>query len=82
MVLGVMAVVLLLAVGAIAITLRSRSRPRPSSPSNKKRLTPGETCESGTLDHPDLLEAESHVPTAGPYRSAEVTQAVSSHGGH
>ncbi|XP_050693840.1 cell adhesion molecule-related/down-regulated by oncogenes-like isoform X2 [Eriocheir sinensis] len=75
-VLGVMGVVLLLAVGAIAVTLRSRSRPRPSSPSKKTRLPPGEASESGTLDHPDLLEAESHVPTAGPYRSAEVTQAL------
>ncbi|KAK8394336.1 hypothetical protein O3P69_006501 [Scylla paramamosain] len=75
-VLGVMGVVLLLAVGAIAITLRSRSRPRPASPANKTRIPPGEASESGTLDHPDLLEAESHVPTAGPYRSAEVTQAL------
>ncbi|XP_042209429.1 hemicentin-1-like isoform X2 [Homarus americanus] len=76
MVLGVIGVVLLLAVGAIVITLRSRSRPRSSTPTETTRLPPGETNDSTGLDHPDLLEAESHAVPTGPYRPTEVTQAL------
>ncbi|XP_069954323.1 uncharacterized protein [Cherax quadricarinatus] len=75
-VLGVMGVVLLLAAGAIAITLRSRSRPRCSTPTETTRLPPGEASDSTGLDHPDLLEGETHAVTAAGYRKAEVTQAL------
>ncbi|KAK4324554.1 hypothetical protein Pmani_004812 [Petrolisthes manimaculis] len=97
-VLGVLGVVLLLALAAIVVTLRYRGRSssssssssstlRHGSPSVKTQLPPGgEGSESGGggggLDHPDLLEAEAHVPSSvvAPYRSpgaaAEVTQAL------
>ncbi|XP_071534072.1 hemicentin-1-like [Panulirus ornatus] len=75
-VLGVMGVVLLLALGAIVITLWSRTRPRASTPTDTTRLPPGETNESAGLDHPDLLEGETHVVPTGPYRPTEVTQAL------
>ncbi|KAK7069675.1 hypothetical protein SK128_018288 [Halocaridina rubra] len=77
-VVGVMAVVIILAVGAIVISLRSRSsRPRPFTPSEATRLPPGEAAsESGGLDHPDLLEAETHVVPSTAYRATEVTQAL------
>ncbi|XP_066989597.1 LOW QUALITY PROTEIN: neural cell adhesion molecule 1-like [Macrobrachium rosenbergii] len=83
---GVMGVVVVLAAGAIILSLRSRSRPHhhnPPHPSEATRLPPGggggggeAASDSGGLDHPDLLEAESHVVPSTAYRAAEVTQAL------
>lgn len=78
--LGVLGVVLLLGLAALVITFRTRSRPRSSTPTHSTRLPAGESSEVGgaALDHPDLLEGETHSAPSSNFRSnTEVTQAVS-----